>query len=186
MMHYKLKSKNAMPTGRQGYSLVEVLAAIVIVSTVMIVATSSIFSSAKISINNEISDRANTLAVRILELAKKVDQTLPACGGTEVIELEAGLNFSVANVDLTNTNQAENICIQEIVDNRLIEDCADNSQYKTEVILPGGEETRGKEVYCIQVKIEIQADSAFKKITVRLVYDDLSNEDLVKSYYGLI
>lgn len=174
-----LKSKKA-------YSLVEVLAAIVIVSTVMIISTSSIFSSAKISINNEISDRANTLAVRVLELSKKIDQTLPNCADNRDIPLQPGLNFTVANIDLTNTTQAENICIKEVVDNQLIEECGNNSQYRTEIILPGGEETRGKEVYCLQVKIEAQTDSEFSKITVRLVYDDLSDQDLVKSYYGLI
>jgi hypothetical protein len=97
-----------------------------------------------------------------------------------------GGNYGVGNIDLANSNQADNLCLNLIQDNVLNETCENRSRYITEVNFEFGKDEGRVETYCIQVVIEDLPDSDFSKVTVRTVFNDLSNNNLVRTLYGLL
>ena len=168
----------------KAYSLVEILIALIIISTVMIIATSTIYGSSVVSINNEIADRANTMMVRILELVKKADNSIAHCDEDVDVEILNNNYYAIGNIDLTNANELQGACIRPVADTQQISTCNDTSLYKTVLKLPEGF-VEYEELYCIQLYVEDIEGSGFDKITVTTVFDDISEQNIKKLFYGL-
>ncbi|HEX9804165.1 MAG TPA: prepilin-type N-terminal cleavage/methylation domain-containing protein [Candidatus Dojkabacteria bacterium] len=169
-----------------GFTLVEVLMVMLIFSSAIIVAMGVIINSARISVSNEISNRVNTLGVRVLEISKKPDGVVKNCSGTDNLELQPGL-YEVGNIDYAaflGENVLDSVCFQRSGATSLISEC-NSSNFETEIIFPQtGEYVQYDESYCIQLQIESVPNSEYSKITVRLIYDTLVDDDLLKEFFG--
>lgn len=177
---------NKIKNNRTGYSLVEILAALAIISTVLIVSVNSIFSSSKVSVNNEIADRANTMSARVIELVKSAQDYVTDCNTGGTIALTAGKSYTVGKINLSSSVQSNNVCLKAVSSTTLNTTCDTSSPYYTAVTFNFGKDPGRKEIYCLQVKIDNITGSTYKKLTVRSVFDDLSNDNLVRTYYGFI
>jgi len=163
------------------YSLIEVLVAIILFSSVMIVSVSIMTKSIKISINNEIAEVARTMAVRVLELAKKEDAIISECDTGANIKLFKNTYYAVDDINFADPTG--NICIRQATLTQLIDSCTvGTGEYNTKVIFPRGENyVEYEENYCIQLFIgdKPSANSKLLSAKVRVVYDDLSDNDIL-------
>ena len=172
---------------RSGYSLVEILVAMVIVSTTLLLSLKSIYNAQEISIANEISDRAANMGIKVLEIAKNPNRTAPSCANQNVsIPIDGDSYYAVGNVNLTQTGGTTGICITKVNDTAPITTCSDTSQYKTTLIVPAGF-TQRVERYCVQLSIKSSTipGNVSQNVVVTVVYDELKNINSKKVFYGI-
>jgi prepilin-type N-terminal cleavage/methylation domain-containing protein len=180
-----MKMNSTMKYYNKGFGLLEVLIALVIFGSAMLIAAGVMVRSVRISIDNEISSRAQTMAVRVLELAKKPDGIVNQCSTGDPLTLTTGSYYAVGDIDLSATNVET--CVERTNVTALITDCgAASSEFKTSIILPQGSNYRQyNEDYCVQLFVEDIAASEFDKVKVRVIYTDLTDEEVIYDLEGL-
>lgn len=179
----KLNLKN-----KKGFGLLEILIVLMIFSTVMVVASSTMAKSSVISVNNDIADRAKTVLVRVLELVKNPEGTILDCtklpSGT--LTFQPGVYYAVNNLTLDSTDQSASICAKVVTgQSQIIDSCPDNSPFKVNVSYPNLPNfVKFNESYCLQIIIENISGSGFDKVTVTGIYNDLSTTNIKTTLYG--
>lgn len=171
----------------KAYSLIEILVAMVIVSTTLLLSLKSIYNAQEISIANEIADRAANMGIKVLEIAKNPNRTAPSCANQNVsITIDSDSYYAVGNVNLTQTGGTSGICITKVNDTAPITTCSDTSQYRTILIVPAGF-TQRVERYCVQLVIKSSTipGNIAQNVIVTVVYDELKNLNSKKVFYGI-
>lgn len=191
-------------TKDKGYSLIEILIALMIFTTVMISAIAIMLRSAIISFDNDTAERAKNVGVKVLELSKKPDGRIANCSRDqsnqpEYLDINVIGSYAVSDVDLSGNTAdfADEICIEAVEGSSYIANTAEplisecENQYETNVILPDNTQNNENftyreydENYCIQILIEEVPDSDFRKITVNILYDSFQGETRQRLYYG--
>lgn len=183
-----MKYKKQYNKTEKGYTLVEILVALLIFTTVIVSSISIMLRSSIRSSDNEARDRARTAAVRVLELVKKPDGIV--CNvenNNEDINLEIPGVYSVADLDFTKDNVSDAICMRfesNVEDVQELSECENDPNesppFLTVLTFPEADENyryrNFDDRYCIQVIIRDTDDdpsvsSTYKEVTVNLVYE---------------
>ena len=170
----------------RGFSLIEILVLLIMFSSVMISGVGIILRSTTISINNDIADRANTVLIRVLELSKKADQDFKDCEGESIL-LEEGGYYSIGSIDFVSQG-TDSVCIDRENIQESITTCAHGDSgtynaYKTNIVFPDEGYVEFKEEYCMQLIVSPTTNPDYSKITMNIVFDDLSDNNIKRTVY---
>lgn len=171
---------------KKAFGLVEVLFVLLIFTSVILTAVSIMIRSARTSINNDISSRAKTIAVKVLEIAKSPDGEILDCNTGNKITLGGSVGstqyYSIGTIDYNNTN-LNSACFSQQIDNAVLNTIVD--RYKVEVVFPsGGNYLDYNEKYYLQLKVEDDSGSKYSKLTLTTIYTDLTGEEINFTLYG--
>ncbi len=171
---------------QKAFGLVEVLFVLLIFTSVILASVSIMVKSARTSINNDISSRAKTIAVKVLEVAKRPDGEVIDCNSGDPFTLggttSSTLYYSIGTIDYNNTN-LDSVCFSQQVDNAVMETI--DNDYKVEVLFPtSGNYVDYEEEYYLQLRLVEDSTSKYSKLTLTTIYTDLTNEEITFTLYG--
>ena len=173
---------------KKGFSLIEVLMVLLIFSTVVMVAVSLMLKSARLSLDNEISDRATNVGKRVLEYSKKSDRYVLNCDTGQQFEMTTGMYSIGSTIDFSKP-ATESVCFKPKGagnSSSIISEC--RSDYEVNILFPRNANNKTyveyEESYCVQVIVEPINSSDYEKVTIVVVYSTLTEQNLRNIYYG--